>query len=227
MDQNEAKRMAAEAAAELLPNEGVIGLGTGSTAKLFIEAMARRIQQGARLVGVPTSDQSRKQAASLGIPLLDDVGPWDIALCVDGADEVSEGLDLIKGGGACHTREKIVNHASRRNVIVVDDSKVSRQLGEKWAVPVEVLRFGEKSTARALSHFGSVSLRMKDGAPWVTDSGNVIYDVKVGPMPEPSVLDAQLQRLPGVVDTGLFCGRADLVIVAGPSGLRRMQRPAR
>src|SRR5688500_12681845 len=112
MDANEAKRVAARAALEMLPETGVIGLGSGSTAKLFIDGVGELVAKGRKLVGVPTSQQSRAQAAALGIPLLDDAGPWAIDLCVDGADEVSSALDVIKGGGGCQTREKVVNFSS-------------------------------------------------------------------------------------------------------------------
>jgi ribose 5-phosphate isomerase A len=226
MDPNEAKRLAARAALEMLPESGVIGLGSGSTAKLFIDGVGELVTKGRKLVGVPTSEQGRAQAVSLGIPLLDDTGPWAIDVCVDGADEVSSALDLIKGGGGCQTREKIVNFSSRTNVIIVDDTKLSQRLGERWPVPVEVLTFGERSTVAALGRFGEVKLRLKDGAPWMTDAGNFIYDVAVGPIDAPDRLDRDLHAIPGVVETGLFCDRADVVLVAGPSGVREL-RPSR
>ena len=163
MTQDEAKKAAARHALRFVPEAGFIGLGTGSTACHFIDGIGELVRAGRRLVGVPTSEQSRAQAEALGIPLADPEGPWDVALCVDGADEVSEELDLIKGGGGAQTREKIVNHASQKNVIVVDESKLSKKLGERWAVPVEVLAFAHRSTANALRRFGSVSLREKDG----------------------------------------------------------------
>jgi ribose 5-phosphate isomerase A len=144
---------------------------------------------------------------------------------VDGADEVSDELDLIKGGGGAQTREKIVSHASRKNVIVVDESKLCRKLGERWAVPVEVLAFAHRATAKALAQFGTVTLREKAGAPWRTDSGNYIYDVRVGTIETPSRLDTELRAVPGVVETGLFCGRADVVLVATASGVRELKRP--
>jgi len=224
MDQNEAKRLAARAALDLLPLAGVIGLGSGSTAKLFIDGVAERVKRGAELVAVATSEASRQQATYLGIPLLDDEGPWSIELCVDGADEVSAELDLIKGGGGCHTREKIVNRAARTNVIIVDDSKLSVRLGEQWPVPVEVLSFAHRTTALALGSFGRVTLRLKGGSPWRSDAGNFIYDVNVGPITRPAELERELRALPGVVETGLFCARADIVIVAGPDGIRQLRR---
>jgi ribose 5-phosphate isomerase A len=218
------KELAARAALVHLPERGVIGLGTGSTAKLFIDAVAELVRAGRELVGVPTSEASRAQAAALGIPLLSDEGPWQIDVCVDGADEVSDGLDLIKGGGGCQTREKIVSHAARRNVIVVDESKLSRRLGERWPVPLEVLAFAHRSTAAALGAFGRAELRSREGAPWRTDAGNYLYDLQVGPIDAPRDLDQRLRSVPGVVETGLFVGRADVVIVAGSSGIRELTR---
>ncbi len=223
MDRHEAKRMAARAALDLLPEEGVIGLGSGSTAELFIEGVGELVKRGRRLRGVPTSEASRSQAERLGIELLDDSGPWVIDVCVDGADEVSEKLDLVKGGGGAHTREKIVNRSSRTNVIVVDDSKLSRHLGEKWPVPLEILSFGHHATASLLAEIGRVELRMRRGAPWITDAGNYLYDLHAGLIDDPGALEVQLALIPGVVETGLFVGRASVVLVAGKDGVGRLE----
>ena len=224
MTRDEAKRLAARAAIDFLPDEGVIGLGSGSTAELFIDAVGELVRAGRKLRGVPTSEASRTQAQKLGIELCDDAGPWDIAVTVDGADEVSADLDLIKGGGACHAREKIVNQASKKNVIVVDDSKISRHLGEKWPVPVEVLVFGHQSTARALSGLGRAELRRKSGKAVLTDAGNLIYDLHGGVIEAPAELERRLVSIPGVVATGLFLGRADVVLVAGQAGVKRLEK---
>ena len=223
MDANEAKLLAAKAAAALLPEHGTIGLGTGSTAKLFIDLVGELVGSGRRLVGVPTSNASRAQAAALGIPLLDDDGPWTIDVCVDGADEVSDRLDLIKGGGGALLREKVVNFAARTNVIIVDETKLSRRLGETWALPVEVVRFGHAATARALAVHGAPVLRTKDGAPFVTDAGGYIYDVRCGAIDDPGALERALDAIPGVAETGLFVGRASVVIVAGAAGVRELR----
>jgi ribose 5-phosphate isomerase A len=218
------KRAAAQAALELLPNSGVIGLGTGSTAELFIEGLAALVREGRRFQGVPTSEHARAMALSFGIPLLDDEGPWSIDVTVDGADEVSRDLDLIKGGGGCHLREKIINDSSRQNIIIVDESKLSEQLGSRYFVPVEVVRFGYAATAAKLQRFGSVTPRVTAaGIPVVTDSGHLIYDVRTGPIAAPRRLDAELLGIPGVVETGLFVGRASLVVVGGAHGLRTIR----
>lgn len=223
MDRDLRKLEAARAALSHLPERGVVGLGSGSTAKLFIDAVGELVRAGRQLMGVPTSDASREQAEAAGIGLLDDRGPWRIDVCVDGADEVSDDLHLIKGGGGCHTREKIINEASRLNVIIVDDSKLSHQLGEKWPVPVEILRFAEHTTKMHLERLGPATLRLRDGVPWMTDSGNLIYDVELGPIADPAALDRRLRSIPGVVETGLFVGRADIVLVAADDGVRELR----
>jgi ribose 5-phosphate isomerase A len=224
MPQQQAKRLAAAAAVELLPEHGVIGLGSGATADLFIEALAQLVRGGRRFVGVPTSEASRRKATACGIELLGDDGPWAVDVCVDGADEVSPALDLIKGGGGCHTREKIVNDAAALNVIVAEETKLVQRLGEHWAVPVEIVPFGYKSTIRLLERWGQAQIRMREGARWLTDSGNLICDVRVEPIADPAALDRELVSLPGVVETGLFCGRADVVVVASHERVRQLRR---
>ena len=227
MDIRPLKLRAVEEALKMLPDSGVIGLGSGSTAQLFIDGVAEAVRGGKRLVGVPTSEQSRAQAQRLGIVHAQiDVPGSVVDLCVDGADEVSADLDLIKGGGACHLREKIVNQSARVNVIVVQESKLSQRLGEKWAVPVEIMPFGHASTARHLERFGTVVNRERDGQPLKTDTGNYVYDVRTGPIEDPRLLDAALHTIPGVVETGLFVGRAQVVIVAGTEGVRRIVKPS-
>jgi len=218
------KREAAHAALAELPLDGVIGIGTGSTARLFIAALGERVAAGGRYTCVPTSEASRAQARELGIPLLPDDGPWDIAVTVDGADEVDDALHLIKGGGGAHTREKIVNFSSRRNVIIVDASKLSRRLGERWPVPVEVLPFAHLATRSHLARLGAPTLRLREGAAFRTDAGNLIYDLACGPLADPRGLDAALHAIPGVVETGLFVDRADVVLIAGATGVERRAR---
>jgi ribose 5-phosphate isomerase A len=224
MSSDEMKHQAALAALKHLPETGVLGLGTGSTTRWFIEAVGELTRGGRKFSCVPTSRASRTLAEQCQIPLLDDEGPWQIDVCVDGADEVSRELDLIKGGGGAHTREKIVNFASRRNIIIVDDTKLVEHLGEKRKLPVEVLPFGRGTTLRALGALGTPEIRSAAGAPVMTDSGNYIVDLATGPIAEPGRLDQILRRLPGVVETGLFVGRADVVVVAGQSGVSELRR---
>jgi ribose 5-phosphate isomerase A len=218
----EAKRNAARAALRELPPEGIVGLGSGSTALMFVEELAHDVRQGRRIVGVPTSEATRVLASSLGIPLLEDDGPWEIDVNVDGADEVSAALDLIKGGGGAHAREKIVNYASKRNVVVVDASKLSARLGEKHAVPIEVLPFAHRATRAHIARLGTPTLRARAGLPVRTDAGNLLYDLSVAPIDDPAALDSALRAIPGVVATGLFVGRADVVLVADQQGVRRL-----
>ncbi|HLK37894.1 MAG TPA: ribose-5-phosphate isomerase RpiA [Polyangiaceae bacterium] len=220
----DAKREAAIAALDEVTPGGTIGLGSGSTAALFVEELGKRVRAGLSVVGVPTSESTRELATRCGIPLLDDDGPWAIDVNVDGADEVSAGLDLIKGGGAAHTREKIVNYASRRNVIIVDASKTSHRLGERWPVPIEVLPFAHRTTEAHLARYGKPVLRRRDGAVVRTDAGNVIYDLATGPIDLPAEMDVRLRAIPGVVETGLFVGRADVVLVADGERVRRLVR---
>jgi ribose 5-phosphate isomerase A len=220
-DQDRLKQAAAEAAMAFLPAAGVIGLGTGSTARHAIRLIAARIAcQQAALLAVATSAASALAAAEAGIPLLGDEGPWDIAVTLDGADEVSPTLDLIKGGGGALLREKIVNAASLRRVIMVDDSKLSDSLGMRSRLPVEVTRFGWAQTLRQIERLsGPATLRERDGAPFVTDNGNYILDVATGPIADPAALERELETLPGVVVTGLFVGRTDVLVVAGAGGV--------
>jgi ribose 5-phosphate isomerase A len=218
MDVSDAKRKAARAALDELPEKGVVGLGSGSTARIFVEELAPLVRAGRQVTGVPTSESTRKLAASLGIALLGDDGPWAIDVNVDGADEVSASLDLVKGGGGAHAREKIVNYASRRNVIIVDAGKLSARLGEKWPIPIEVLPFAHLATRAHLERLGSPVLRKREDQPVRTDAGNLIYDLRVAPLDDPGALDLSLRAIPGVVETGLFVQRADVVLVAKDSG---------
>jgi len=225
MSSDEMKRKAAHAALVHLPETGVLGLGTGSTTRWFIEAVGELVKGGRKFSAVPTSKASRALAEQCGIPLLDDAGPWRIDVCVDGADEVSKTLDLIKGGGGAHTREKIVNFASRLNVIIVDESKLVDNLGQTRRLPVEVLPFGLNTTLASLSALGDPLLRtLPEGDPFLSDSGNYIVDLATGQVGEPGRLDQILRRLPGVVETGLFVARADIVVVAAEDGVRELRR---
>jgi ribose 5-phosphate isomerase A len=223
MTTDDAKRRAAKAALDELPARGVIGLGSGSTARLFVEELALRVRAGLAIVGVPTSESTRAHAASLGIPMLADEGPWAIDVNVDGADEVSARLDLIKGGGGAHAREKIVNYASAKNVVIVDASKMSTCLGERWPVPVEVLPFAHVTTRGHLEAYGRPALRARHGVAVRTDAGNFIYDLTTGPITDAVQLDQALHSIPGVVEAGLFIGRADVVLIAGEDGVKRLE----
>ena len=219
------KRIAGRGAVDELPMEGTIGLGTGTTVGFFLEALADVIRAGGRLVGVASSEQTRQRALALGIPLLSDDGPWSIAVAVDGADEVDPSLDLIKGAGGAFAREKVVNAASVKNVIVIDETKRSPRLGTNRPVAIEVLPFGHHATRDHLERYGTAVLRVRGGAPVHTDGGNLVYDLRVDPIEDAGALDAHLRMIPGVVETGLFVARADVVLVGTSRGLSRLERP--
>jgi len=220
------KRAAAEAAVELVQDGMVVGLGTGSTAAFAVEALARRHRQGLRFVGIPTSERTAAQARAGGIPLSSFAEHRQIDLTIDGADEVERGtLNLIKGLGGALLREKIVASASRQLAIIVDEAKLVDRLGAHAPVPVEVVTFGLEVVRAALAVFAAdVRLRLSPaGEPFVTDSGNHILDCRfAGPIDDPAGLEDRIRRVVGVVESGLFIGRADPVFVAGKQGVRRL-----
>ena len=207
----------------------IVGLGSGSTAIYAVREIARKLKQGELngILGVPTSLEVEHQAAELGIPLttLDDHPPID--LTIDGADEVDPQLDLIKGGGGALLREKILAQASQREIIVVDETKLSDNLGTRFALPVEVLPFGWAPEAGYLKSLGaSVSLRKTpSGEPTVTDQGNWILDAEFGPIEDAAALAEQLDRRAAVAAHGLFLGLATDLIVGGRDGVRHEKRP--
>jgi ribose 5-phosphate isomerase A len=223
------KREAAERAVDLVQSGMVVGLGTGSTAIFAVRRIGQLLRAGQLrdVVGVPTSGAVAEEAGRLGIPLALD-GAREIDLTIDGADEVDPELDLIKGGGGALFHEKIVAQASRREVIVVDDTKLSPWLGTRWAVPVEVVPFAWQSQARFLRSLGAEVTRRQGagGQPTVTDEGNWILDCAFGPIAAPRDLGARLDARTGIVEHGLFIGLATDVIVAGPAGIRHLTRKA-
>ncbi len=218
------KRKAAQAALAELPDSGIIGLGSGSTAALFIEEIGRLVKAGRKLVGVPTSNGSRQLAERHQIPLLDDDGPWDILVTVDGADEIDERLFAIKGGGAAHALENNVNQDSRMNIYIDVEREWSTKIGTLRAVPVEILPFGYQQTRVQLSAFGDANLRMAGNVPVRTDAQNFIVDVGTGPIEGAHALDLAMQSIPGVVATGFFIDRVDLVLLSASGVLCRYVR---
>ena len=226
------KESAARAALDLVKDGMRLGLGTGSTAARFVDALGERVGQGLKVLCVPTSEATRAQAERLGIPLttLNDTPQLD--LTVDGADEIDDQLRLIKGGGGALLREKIVATASNQMVVIADEGKVVSMLGA-FPLPVEVVPFGFASTVRLIEVMsaqagceGEIRQRQTPGGGrFVTDQDNYIVDCAFGAIQEPEVLAFALKRVPGVVEHGLFLGVADLAIVAGPDGVRVIRRP--
>jgi ribose 5-phosphate isomerase A len=215
MANDQEKEAAARAALEFVPDGQVIGLGTGSTASYFIKLLAERVKAGLRVRGIPTSVKSQELAASLGIPLttLDEV--QEIAVTVDGADEVDPQLNLIKGGGGAMLREKIVASATKKLIIVADASKQVPVLG-KFPLPVEVIRFAEALVAKRIADLGAqVSVRKAaDGKPYLTDENHHILDCHFGEIRNPDKLARQLSDMPGIVEHGLFIGMAKVALFA-------------
>jgi ribose 5-phosphate isomerase A len=206
----------------------VLGLGTGSTMIFAVEALGRRVrEEGLRVRGVATSVRTEEQASSLGIALTDFASVSALDLAIDGADEVETGtLRLIKGLGGALLREKIVAEAARRFVVVADSSKVVARLGEHAPVPVEVVRFGHEITARRLAELVGrpVLRRGRDGSPFATDNGNLIYDCHTGPVADAAALGAALRRIAGVVESGLFLEGVEQAIIGQPDGSVRVLR---
>jgi ribose 5-phosphate isomerase A len=217
------KQSAAEAAVGLVQSGMIVGLGTGSTAKLAVEALGRRVRDGLRIVGIPTSEYTARQARDLGIRISSLAEHAEIDLTIDGADEIQRGtLDLIKGGGGALLREKVIASSSRRLIIIADDTKLVDWLGVHFSVPVEVVQFEWQATERKLKKLGAqTTLRQSsEEKPFVTDSGNFIVDCRFSPIQAPAELDQQLNSVVGVVEHGLFLKMTSQAIVAGPDGVK-------
>jgi ribose 5-phosphate isomerase A len=227
MDIDAQKRAAAARALDFVRPGMRLGLGTGSTARPFVELLAERVRAGLNVVAVPTSEETRAQAERLGLPLttLDETPELD--LTVDGADEIAPDLTLIKGGGGALLREKIVASASARMVVIADESKWVSVLG-RFPLPVEVVPFGLAATRRAVEAAcaaagspGPALLRCgKDGHAFVTDGGHWILDAALERISDPAALAQRLAAIAGVVEHGLFVGLAQTAVLAGPEGVR-------
>lgn len=229
MPTEQLKREAAAAALELVEGGMRLGLGTGSTARHFVELLADRVKGGLDVVGVPTSEATAAQAGSLGIRLVTLEEEPELDLTIDGADEVDGRLRLIKGAGAALLREKIVAAASRRMVVIADRAKRVETLGA-FPLPIEVNPFGlaatERLVARACAGRPAALRRRPDGAPVVTDGGHWILDAALGRIEDPEALGLALHAVPGVVEHGLFLGLCDTAFFAGPDGVAVLDRNA-
>ena len=225
MSMDDLKRQAAIAALDAVKDGMIVGLGTGSTASHFIRELGVRVKDGLRVSGIPTSEDSTKLAIEVGVPLITLRENVSIDVTVDGADEVSVALDLIKGLGGALVREKIVAHASRKVIIVVDESKLTERLGTRAPIPVEVVPFAvDVVRAQLILWGGEPRLREKEGNPFVSDNGNHILDWWHGPIDQPWALEKQIKGVTGVVDSGIFANVASEVIAATSGGIRRLSR---
>lgn len=228
LPQDAAKKAAAEAACAYVREDTIVGLGTGSTADWAVKHLGERVKQGLRIRGVPTSIRTEKLAREVGIPLVDLNDVESIDVTIDGADEVDPRLDLIKGLGGALLREKIVASLTKRQIIVVDPSKIVQKLGTKSPLPVEVLLFGYKVVERALLKEGyHPKLREKNAQPVITDNGNVVLDCSFPQgIPDARAVARSLNLTPGVVENGLFLGMTWRVIVGEADGkIREIARP--
>jgi len=222
---SESKKFVAVAAARLIQDGMVVGMGTGSTIAFLIEELARRVrEEGLKVVAVPTSFQSRILCMKLGIPVRDMQDTANVDLAIDGADEVDPDLNLIKGGGASQTPEKIVAAMAKEFVVVVDESKLVSRLGSTFPVPIEVLPSARSYVERAVRELGGdPTMRMavrKDG-PVVTDNGELIFDVRFAPTADLRAVNQALHNIPGIIETGLFFDMSRKVLVGcgGPGNL--------
>jgi ribose 5-phosphate isomerase A len=227
--QDALKRAAAARAVELVRSGTVIGLGTGSTVRPFLDLLGERLASGGLrgVVAVPTSDATAAICRAAGIPLTSLDEHPRLALAVDGADEIGPGLDLIKGMGGALLREKLVALAAEQFVIIADESKRVRRLGTRSPLPVEVIPFGWTTHLDFLRTLGAepVLRRGADGEPWRTDGGHWIVECRFPKgIRDPKALARALARRPGIVEDGLFLGMADVALVAGPNGVRRITR---
>jgi ribose 5-phosphate isomerase A len=222
------KQRAGDAAVSYIQSGMAVGLGTGSTAKLFIDALGAALREGrlTNIKGIPTSIRSEQQAQQLGIPLTTFAQTPVLDVTVDGADEVGPGLNLIKGLGGALLREKLVAQNSKKLVIVADDGKRVLALGTKSPLPVEVTKFSHQASERFLRGLGCTPTLRADesGQPYVTDNGNYIYDCRFARIDDPRALEEKLAHRAGIVETGLFINMADIVLLAGPDAVETLKR---
>lgn len=224
MTQDEAKRRSAQRALEFVKDGMVLGLGTGTTSALFIQALGERVKQGLRIRGIATSVASRQLAESLSIPITTFEETPELDLAIDGADEVGPSLALIKGGGGALLREKIVASAARKFIVIADSTKLVTTLGH-FPLPVEVIQMALPIVAHKLTVLGlNPKLRRQpDRSIFITDENNVILDCACGSIPNPTKTAADIRAIVGVVEHGLFLNMASLALIAGEDGVREVQ----
>ena len=227
-NQDQLKQEAARRAVQFVESGMILGLGTGSTTRFALEFIGQGIRKGElkNIQGIPSSLQTENQANEFGIPLTTLEDHAEIDLTIDGADEVDDALNLIKGGGGALFREKVIAQASRRNIIIVDESKVSPRLGTLWALPVEVIPFARKPVSDFIKSLGAtvVPREISPGSPFITDQTNQILDCRFGPIEDPEALAGQLDQRAGVLEHGLFLNLATDVLVADEGDIRHLKR---
>lgn len=226
-DLDHLKQAAALRAVEYVHDGMIVGLGTGSTAKHMVIALGEKVRTGMRLLGVPTSAETAALAKQAGIPLIDTANRWEIDVAIDGADQVDPGFNLIKGGGGALLKEKIVAASAKQFIVMVDHTKQVSVLGGSFPLPIEVIPFGWGSTARQIEAFtkSRVVLRERNGAAFRTEAGNLILDAHIDRIDRPGELETALNLIPGVVETGLFVGRTNILIVGTPQGVHTFDVP--
>ena len=227
MDLDSFKKAAALKAVEFVRDGMIVGLGTGSTAKHMVVALGEKVRAGMTLRGVPTSQETSILARQAGITLIDADNRWEIDVAIDGADQVDPGFNLIKGGGGALLKEKIVAASAKQFIVLVDHTKQVPVLGGSFPLPIEVIPFGWGSTAREIEALtkSRVVLRERNGAPFKTEAGNMIVDVHLDRIDQPRDLEIALNQIPGVVETGLFVNRTDILIVGTPQGVQTLHAP--
>jgi ribose 5-phosphate isomerase A len=220
-DLDSLKKAAALAAVEYVRDGMVVGLGTGSTAKHMVIALGEKVRAGMHIRGVPTSQETATLARQSGIILIDTDNRWEIDVAIDGADQVDPAFNLVKGGGGALLKEKIVAASAKQFIVLVDQTKQVPVLGGSFPLPIEVIPFGWGSTAREIEALtkSPVVLRERNGVPFKTEAGNLIVDVHLARIDRPQELEIALNQIPGIVETGLFVGRTDILIVGKHQGV--------
>ena len=226
----EKKILAAQKAFEYVEDGMKLGLGTGSTADEFTKILSDNVKNGLDIICVPTSENTKNLAESLNIPLASLENLNFLDLTVDGADEVDDNLSLLKGGGGALLREKIIAFNSKKMIVIADDTKKVSKLG-KFRLPVELIKFEHKITINRvleklenIGYPGTAELRVINGNPFKTDSENLIYDLSIGLIEEPAIIDNLLNSIPGVVENGLFVDMANIVIIGEQNGVKIIEK---
>lgn len=220
MNRDELKKRAGERAVDFVEDGNCVGLGTGSTTLFAIQEIGKRVKEGLKITGVPTSKRSEQLALDLGIPLTDLNSVDHLDVVIDGADEIDPAFNMIKGGGGALTREKLVALSAIRRVFVVDPPKLVNKLGGIYPLPIEVLPFAWKLSARLLEELGcTLQLRESEGKAYETDNGNYILDCRFGLIDDAPEMERKIKLLPGVVESGLFIGIAQTLIIGFEEGV--------